>query len=186
MRRRAKGPNDAVNNGVEADTESGITLKSADDANEKTLAHQVSPLIPAVVVIQRPEQVQALAYIVTARGTIRSWGYAEETRYEEVWCRRGHGAIVLEKVREERQDAFALSVEKACLVACSQLNGSGRFSQVSSAKNGTGDLPESASALVALLGSAAKVLESRLGSPTVGFGHSAPRISTERAKDAKS
>ena len=49
----------------------------------------VWPVLPAVLIIEAPEHYQAFVTLFSDQSTKFSWGYAKETRYEEMW--RGGG-----------------------------------------------------------------------------------------------
>ena len=83
-----------------------------------------APLIPAILVVQGADCYQAFAYLLTRRGTARSWGHGVETRYEEIWRGGGEKGMLLEKVKHERPGALERAVGAAWRVACSQIESS--------------------------------------------------------------
>ena len=80
-----------------------------------------SQLFPTIIITQDSEYLQAFVCILTPPGTLSFWGCAKEARYEEVWRRVGERGMLLEKVRQERQDALGLCITKAWDDACSKL-----------------------------------------------------------------
>ena len=80
-----------------------------------------SQLFPTIIITQDTEYLQAFVCILSTPGTISFWGWAKEARYEEVWRRGGERGMLLEKVRQERQDALGLCVSRAWDDACSKL-----------------------------------------------------------------
>ena len=114
---------------------------------------------PAVFMIQYPDHFGAFVSISTDQGGVRSWGYAEEERWEEKWSRGGEGGLVLEKTKAERHEAARLCLVRAYNVACSSLEGSGQEPSINVESNGNDQnrgLPDSFRALVDLADRAAR------------------------------
>ncbi len=112
---------ETIRAGIQEATQEGEPL--AADARSAS-ARGVSFLLPAVLIIEAPERYQAFVSILSAQGTPCSWGYAQESRYEEIWRRGGEGGLVLEKVKEERLDAPSRCLTQAWEEARSRLEGS--------------------------------------------------------------
>ena len=113
---------------------------------------------PAVFMIQYPDHYGAFVSISTDQRGVRSWGYAEEERWEEKWSRGGERGLVLEKTKAERVEAARLCLVRAYHVACSPLENSGRKPSAGGQSNGNdqiGSLPDSFRALVDLADRAA-------------------------------
>ena len=68
---------------------------------------------PAIFMIQYPDHYSAFVLINFDGGKSQKWDYAEESRWEERWCRAGVGSMVLEKVRDERSEAARVCIARA-------------------------------------------------------------------------
>ena len=123
------------------------------------LAYQADMIShPAVFMIQYPDHYGAFVSISTDQRGVRSWGYAEEERWDEKWSRGGERGLVLEKTKAERVEAARLCLVRAYHVACSPLENSGRKPSAGGQSNGNdqiGSLPDSFRALVDLADRAA-------------------------------
>lgn len=106
---------------------------------------------PVVFIIQYPENYRALVSVFSAQVGTRSWGYAEEGRWEETWRRGGERGLVLEKVQEERPEAASLCLARAWQEAYSPLQGSDSTGPLASLTNGDNQAQALPDTLLALL-----------------------------------
>ena len=115
IQRRSSESKDAPSPGSGgADSPSGaVEARASRTTEESELGRTISDAFPVVFAVEGPEIYRVIVCLLSAHGPVLSWGYAEETRYHEVWCRRGERGIVLDKVRKERTDALDRSVTKA-------------------------------------------------------------------------
>ena len=110
---------------------------------------------PTVFMIQYPDHYSAFVSINSDGSKAQGWGYAEESRWEERWCRAGVGGMVLERVRDERPEAARLCIARAWQGACSPRGEMEWMPHLANGSNGaSGDesrgLPDSLLALLEL------------------------------------
>ena len=106
---------------------------------------------PIVFIIQNPENYRAWVSVFSPQGGTRSWGYAEEGRWEETWRRGGERGLVLEKVQGERPEAASQCLTRAWQEACLPFNGPESMDPLASRTNGDNQaqgLPDTLLALV--------------------------------------
>ena len=96
-------------------------LQPANDPS--TVSSDAQTNFPIVFIFQNPENYRALVSVFSAQGGTRSWGYAEEGRWEETWRRGGERGLVLEKVQGERREAASLCLARAWQEAYSPIEG---------------------------------------------------------------
>ncbi len=154
-------------------------LPSAGDASPRP-ASQPSILVPAVLVTESAEHYEVVVSMVRAGDRTCGWGYAKENRYEEVWGTEGEGALLLQKVKQERPHALFRCVTRAWRDAASQLDGAdGELPPLS----GTAD-PERERSLPGLfgvlLGLASTNNGDRRSSPALGDARSGDVVTRSR------
>jgi len=136
MRRRAQGAKEERSpNGTDAPggPANPAERKLAAGDSPSVPASSVSSLFPAILLIESPEHHQAFVSVLSTEGPMCSLGYAEESRYKDVWCTRWNGGMLLENVKRERPDALAVCLSRAWQEACSHLD---PMKEVSPSPNG--------------------------------------------------
>ena len=124
------------------------TAVQGKDVSQETPESSVSGLFPFVLVVEAPELYRVIVCTLSPQGAAYSWGYAEETRYEESWHGAGEKGMFLEKVRTERPDALHRSVTRAWQQASSNL---GALSGHLAGQNGKGNSHRAEDLSVALV-----------------------------------
>lgn len=140
--------------------------KSSADNAAPTPSVDGRPLIPTILIIETPEECQAVVSIFSAGGNLCSWGCAKESRSEEVWQKRGERALVLEKVKQERPRALALCLARAWQEAWSRQEGSEQVPPLSE-NSGDGQQLELTSLLLTLRGQASTAYAGRYPDPAL-------------------
>lgn len=70
-------------------------------------------LSPMIAVVETHDYYCAYVYVITDEGVALSSGFAQESRYREVWQLGKHGSLLIERVFVECEEAFDRSVGRA-------------------------------------------------------------------------
>ena len=73
----------------------------------------VANLSPMIAVVETCDSFKAYVYVITQEGVPLSSGFAEESRYREVWQLGKDGGLLLERALVECTKAFDRSVDRA-------------------------------------------------------------------------
>ena len=79
-------------------------------------------LSPMIAVVETHDNYSAYVHIITDEGVALSSGFAEESRYREVWQLGLDGGLLIERVLVECAEAFDRAVDRAWREACAGLS----------------------------------------------------------------
>ena len=176
MQRRAEESNSELEDELANDDKLGTSVGSPDDAGGGQPIGMVGgPPTPVIIVAEGRALFRTLACLTTDQGKTRSWGYAEESRFEKTWRRLGSGAVVLEEARRRRRDALSISIQRAFAVAHAQLNNAENSVQSHHIQSSRDGVTSMANEFTQVIASAVRMLEYR-GIPDQELANGSPGI----------
>ena len=110
-----------TNGSKEQRVEGGVHILPNKDEGIETMT-PTSAGLPLTFVTKTPDHFEAFVFIFGERGSVEASGFARELRHEETWGRGGERGMLLERVTQERTDAFDQAVTKAWKQAFSKLH----------------------------------------------------------------